>query len=461
MPERIRLIQPPLVQPRYRQLTLPVVGALFASQGLEVEACDENVEDLDTSPVDLVGITCHVYNAPRAFELARGFRQRGARVIIGGTFATTAPDLVAPHCDAVVAGELEDVVEEVVRDARGDQLRGLYRASDAAAHKKPAPNAAPDWSLLETSKYFRFNFPLETSRGCRFACGFCTSGQLWPTPRTRPLADIERDLQAYDHGQVELVDVNFLNDADFFRSVLPVLKRAPIPGWLGQTTVADLEAPDLPERFADSRCRAVFVGLESIDADALKSINKDWNRAERFKGVVKRYQDVGVLVQAGLIVGLDGQNAETFRRTLDFLDECQVHAVSITYLHHNPGSPQFAKLQAAGRLHSEDWRDYDGTVPTIQPIGSSVAELERAVEEFLRQLYRPRSIWSRGVHRGTLRHPSQLAHHFMINLSLKTYYEESAADRRARYGGRRGPEKRLEKWLADGASALLERFWRP
>ncbi len=417
---RIRLVQPPLVQPRYRQLTLPVVGAELQAVGLEVEACDENVEELDESEVDLVGITCHVYNAPRAFAVAERFRARGIPVIMGGTFPTVAPHLVQPHADSVVVGEIEDLASLIAADARAGTLRPLYRAD---APPSLARTARPDWSLIDSSRYLRFNFPVELSRGCRFACRFCTQRALFLRPRVRSLSDVERDLSQYDHGLVEVVDVNFLNDPAFFRDAAKVLRDAPGPGWMGQTTVADLASdPGLPEALAESRCKAVFVGVESITREGLRSVHKSWSRPEEFLEVARRLRDAGVLVQAGVVVGLDGEDRATLAETARFFERAGAQSVSITYLHYLPGTEAHAELLAQGRRLSPDLRDYDGTRPVMETPGVSREETMREVGRFLDAVYSWRSIVRRGLHRGTLLRPGQLVHHLMVNATLRGYY---------------------------------------
>jgi radical SAM superfamily enzyme YgiQ (UPF0313 family) len=417
---RIRLIQPPLVQPLYRQLTLPVVGAELRAAGLEVEACDENVEPLDERDVDLVGITCHAYNAPRAFAVADRFRARGIPVILGGTFPTIAPGLAQPHADSVVVGELEGLAPRIAADARAGRLQPIYRADAPPSLER---TERPDWSLLDSSRYLRFNFPVELSRGCRFACRFCTQGALFPRPRVRSLADVERDLAQHDHGLVEVVDVNFLNDPAFFRQAAPLLRAAPGPGWMGQTTVADLAAdPTLPERLAESRCRAVFVGVESLTRDGLRSLDKGWSRPEAFLEVAERLRDAGVLVQAGLVVGLEGDDRATFAEAARFFERARAQSVSITWLHYLPGTRAHAELLAAGIPTSGELRDYDGTRPVIGWPAPARDERVAEVDRFLDEVYSWRSILRRSAHRGMLRHPGQLLHHLVVNASLRGYY---------------------------------------
>src|SRR5262245_28784872 len=45
----------------------------------------------------VVGITVHLTFAKRAFELARWFRERGAKVVLGGLHVVSCPEECAPH----------------------------------------------------------------------------------------------------------------------------------------------------------------------------------------------------------------------------------------------------------------------------------------------------------------------------------------------------------------------------
>ena len=53
----------------------------------------------------VVGISVHLTFARRAYEIARWFRARGCRVVLGGMHVLSCPDEAAAHADALVLGE--------------------------------------------------------------------------------------------------------------------------------------------------------------------------------------------------------------------------------------------------------------------------------------------------------------------------------------------------------------------
>ena len=74
----------------------------------KVQYWDENL--LDGRPPfapmpEVVGITVHLTFALRAFELARWYRSRGSKVVLGGLHVVSCPEECAPHADALAVGD--------------------------------------------------------------------------------------------------------------------------------------------------------------------------------------------------------------------------------------------------------------------------------------------------------------------------------------------------------------------
>src|SRR5271163_3832950 len=64
----------------------------------------------------VVGITVHLTFAERSYELAGWYRQRGAKVILGGLHVLSCPEEAAPHADALAVGEGVQIWPEILRD---------------------------------------------------------------------------------------------------------------------------------------------------------------------------------------------------------------------------------------------------------------------------------------------------------------------------------------------------------
>jgi radical SAM superfamily enzyme YgiQ (UPF0313 family) len=293
---RVRLIDMPLAIPRYRQVRLPTVAAEIGRYA-EVEINDENIESVDFSPADLVGISAQAYNFPRALYLADRFRELGMRTLLGGP-ASVMAEQALEHFDAVVVGEVEGLGEKIIDDAGRGRLKGVYRL------EQPPKNWGgnlPRRDLQKADKYYWVNFPMEFSRGCPHRCSFCFGRHFLPGFRIRSLESIERELDQWDHGLVEAVDLHFAADREYIIEVCRLLESRGVWGWMGEATLASLDDDRLLKHLERSRCKVIFVGLESVEENVLAQAHKGFNPVGEYARIIRKVQSYGIFIHAGLM----------------------------------------------------------------------------------------------------------------------------------------------------------------
>src|SRR5438874_4835486 len=109
----------------------PLSMALLASlmpPDVDVRFYDDRLEEIPfDEPTDLVALSVETFTALRAYKIARQFRARGIRVIMGGYHVTLLPDEAAAEADAIIVGDAEPVWREVLADAADDCLQPIYR----------------------------------------------------------------------------------------------------------------------------------------------------------------------------------------------------------------------------------------------------------------------------------------------------------------------------------------------
>lgn len=136
---------------------------------------DDRIKPLDTDrdldfSADIAGITVQTRNSLRGYELARAYRKKGVKVVLGGIHPTALPDEAIQHADAVVVGEAEGLWETILEDVKRGQLKKIYK------HKElPVFDTAPKprWDIFTSKKYVPM-YTAQASRGCPFNCEFCS-----------------------------------------------------------------------------------------------------------------------------------------------------------------------------------------------------------------------------------------------------------------------------------------------
>ena len=377
----------------FRFSMLPSLSvAASTPAGVETRIIDENVEPVDfDTDADLIGITFMTFNAPRAYEIAACFRDRGKTVIFGGFHPTFLPYEAIAHCDAVCVGEAEYNVPRMIEDFRAGQLRPIYRSRRVdLADLPPMPS-----DLLQPKRYLTPNV-LQATRGCPYRCKFCSIAAFHGYEiRTRPVEAVIDELSGMGH-QVVFMDDNIIGDRDFalslFEAMIPLGKK-----WFSQCGIHLADDAELLRLAVRSGCGGLFIGLESLYQENLSRWTKGPNRAAEYVGQVQKLHENGIAVYAGFVFGSDGDSPDVFQRTLDFLDEARVDALQATRLTPFPGTPLFDEMDREGRIFDKDWAHYDFGHVVFEPLHMSRETLDLGVAWISREFYSRRRVTRRLV----------------------------------------------------------------
>lgn len=375
-------------------LTLPFLAALTPKEW-EVSLIDEQLVDIDyEAPVDLVAITAWTINSFWAYKIADRFRERGVPVIMGGPHTFFYADEAAEHCDAVGIGEGEGIWQTMLEDAASGSLKKIYRAK--AVHDLGGL-PFPRYDLVDLKKYgFFTTFSVQTSRGCPFACDFCSErfylGQRY---RYRPTGDVIEEIQRSKAKNVFFADSNFAGK----RAHTVELMEALIPLKLCWSALWSMDLCNNQE-FMDLAKKSgllhINIGMESIDQDTLNSMNKKANKASQYEETLRKLRRMGISYSVNLIFGHDAEKPTVFDATLEFLMRNKVPAAYFNILTPHKGTPLFERMEQEGRiLDAHNIGRWTGMNCYIKPKLCSPEALEDQVMQLYRKFYSLESMFSR------------------------------------------------------------------
>jgi radical SAM superfamily enzyme YgiQ (UPF0313 family) len=325
-------------------------------------------------PCDLVGITVNTYTAPIAGEIAARFRQRGVPVIMGGPHASLAPEACRSCADAVVTGEAEEALPELLDDFIAGKLKPLYRAPTI---RNPGLIPVPDRS--------RFNMPrgntafVQATRGCGNACRFCYLGSVsWGPFRARPVRHVLDELAAMRERIILFVDDNMFTDRDYCLELFAGLRRLGKHWWAQAPTTLAADG-ELLQVAADSGCFSLSYGFQTVKRASIACDHITHNRVEDYVQIVRESQRRGILVDGTFIFGFDGDDESVFDETADMILRMNLDTYTIYYRTVYPGTPAFEQLRLKGRLLAMDYAKYDWDHPVVQPLNMTAEQLERGL----------------------------------------------------------------------------------
>jgi radical SAM superfamily enzyme YgiQ (UPF0313 family) len=371
--------------------------ALYILEGLtppeyEIKVVEEEVDDVDPDQeCDLVGISCMTANAPRAYELCEEFKKRGKTVVLGGVHPTILPDEALQYADCVVVGEAEGVWETLLNDFGSGNLKKKYH--------DPTPDLGKyvpkDFSRIVKNRLFNL-IPIMTSRGCPYNCDFCCVTNLFGKKiRHLPVENVVRDIEESGAKNFIFLDDNIIGNPEYAKELFRAIKPLNI-SWVGQSSVSMLVGDDeLIRLAAESGCKVLFFGVESVAKEQLQTMRKAFNEIEHLEKAFKKIKKMGILIHASMVFGFDNDTKGVFDETVSFLIKNRVSTVSFNVLTPYPGTKIYDNLKNENRLTTTDWRYYDHNTVVFKPKNMTPYELQMGKVNARKRFYSKLSVFKR------------------------------------------------------------------
>ena len=372
---------------REAPLTLTTLAALVPdAPDVELKLVDGSVDRVPLDyPADLVGISVITGCAPSAYAMARHFRRRGIKVVLGGVHVSVLPGEAIEHADSIVVGRGETAWPRLLADFPRGRMQRVYRE-----HPLPgdvlAGVPAPRRDLQRAGGYMMPN-TVQATRGCRRTCDFCTVPAVWPRYLKRPVADVLRDIRNIPGRIVAFNDVSLVDDAEYarelFTAMIPLRRK-----WGGLVTADSLQNAELLDLMVASGCVYLLIGFESGDQATLRGIRKNFNQALRYKDFVATLQRRGITIQGCFVFGFDHDDPTVFASTVELVQDLGVDIPRYSLYTPYPGTPLFRRLLDERRILSFNWNDYDTMHVVIQPALMTPEDLYRGFKWAYRETFR-------------------------------------------------------------------------
>jgi radical SAM superfamily enzyme YgiQ (UPF0313 family) len=324
--------------------------------------------------VALIGVQSNQF--PRAMDIARPLRAAGVQVCLGGFHVSGClsmlPEITPELKDAMdlgislFAGEAEGRFEDVLKDAWKRELKPLYNYMDDL----PSLDGVP-MPILPASRVKRTGGNITTfdaGRGCPFLCSFCTIINVQGRKsRRRSVGDIEQIIRrnlSQGINRFFITDDNFARNTDWevvFDRLIAMREGEKLNiKFVIQVDTMCHRLPHFIEKAGQAGVARVFIGLESINPDALLGARKKQNKVAEYRKMLLEWKKAGVTVFAGYIIGFPSDTPESVMRDIQTIQrELPIDLLEPHCLTPLPGSEDHQKLHKAGAYLDPDLNKYD------------------------------------------------------------------------------------------------------
>ena len=330
-----------------------------------------------------MGITAYTASVNRAYQIAQVYRKKNIPTIMGGIHVSMMPEEALRYCDTVVKGEAEEIWPKVLEDFEAGNLKTLYTGTWPSLKTLPVPRR----DILRNS-YYQWG-SIQTSRGCPMDCTFCSvtafNGRRF---RRRPLDSVIEELQEIPQKKILLVDDNIIGhgekDYEWTRAFFSrILEKGITKLFIAQASINFGEDPELVKLAARAGLKVVFVGIESINPNSLKSYGKGINlkrlQQNRYKELITRIRKEGIAFLGAFVLGSDEDDHSVFHSTMKFIKSSHIDVLQITKPTPLPGTQLWKSLQKENRIINQNfpqaWEDYRFSRLQFNPAKLSIEEV--------------------------------------------------------------------------------------
>jgi radical SAM superfamily enzyme YgiQ (UPF0313 family) len=320
-----------------------------------------------------------------------------------GAFPSVRPDLFT-EADFVVVGEPEALEPHVFESG---SLSGEIRCT-SLADMQVLPTPCYDGFPIGRYSYRpalskRPFLTLEASRGCPYSCGYyCTYGNNQGAvirQRSASLVVDDMSLLVERHGAraLQFRDPIFGLRPGFAEALAEeILQRGLQVDW-GIETRLDLLDEVTLRHMHRAGLRNINAGIETSDLRVAKLNKRLLVKLEHQEGVVRHCKSLGVNLSAFYIIGLEGDDEESVRATIDYAIHLNAPLARFAMSTPYPGTGYYKQLESEGRILTRDYEEYTQFNPVHTHGTLDGEQLRNLLEEAYRRYYFRPAFVSRAV----------------------------------------------------------------
>jgi anaerobic magnesium-protoporphyrin IX monomethyl ester cyclase len=369
-----------LVNPgRYVSSEQPPIGIMvlasyLQSKGKVVKICDRPkgdslINDIAKFNPDIVGISGTTATITDAVNCAKIAKSKGIYTIMGGHHVSALPEYYSGICDAVVVGEGEIILDELVESGESGIFTG-----------KPIKDLntlpMPSYDLIDMDFYMSSRMRNEvsilsfapphakigcvlTSRGCPFRCIYCYNSTRHSQLRYRSPEKVVEELK-FLTSKYKINTIAFLEDDIFINKeritkICNLIKEEGLKFvWSGNGRVTDMNEDILFNAYS-AGCTQVAFGFESASNRILDILCKS-AKVEDAEKAIEICNKLNLIVQGNFMLGNPTETEEDMITTGNFIVSHNIDGgIGVAATTPLPGTKLWEMLKQKTNVSCMDW----------------------------------------------------------------------------------------------------------
>ena len=302
----------------------------------------------------LVAITCFTSNSAEAYKIAKEFRKAGSTVIMGGPHVTYLSDEALDFCDSVVTGEVEGIWPNIIKDFENNDLKKRYIGQAVENYHEVTHQY-----LLKSPPHIIRDF-IETTRGCKFHCDFCTIPSLsGGRVRKKPIEDVVALVKRIKPNNFifNFLDNNIYNDPAYARELFKAMKPLKV-NWGSFCTIDIAKNEEILKLAREGGCRILVFGYEISGKSTEKDQGGKFAMAKKYIEFTRKIKKAGIQIRGNFIFGFDSDKWQSLLSLWKFCFQLNPFWTVLCLLTPLPGTKLYGEMLMDDRIFNLNWYNY-------------------------------------------------------------------------------------------------------
>ena len=335
---------------------------------------------------DLIGISVLSFNYNQALEIAKFIKkQSNTKILFGGVHITLSPEeaIKNKEVDFVCIGEGEYTIKELLdKKLNPKKINGLWYKNKNKIIKNPLRNLIenlddlpfPNWDDFDLKRYFLINnnhLPIMGSRGCPYACTYCSNHALKKILKGKYvrfrsvdniLNEIELRIKEYKGKGLKYLffyDDTFILDKNF---VLEFCRKFEERGYdkslkWNVNVRANLVTEEIISAMKKAGCYEVRMGVEAANDFIRNEVYKRGMTKEQIYNAVKIIKKHKLQLRLQFIIGAPYESLDMMKESFEMAKEINADYTLFPILMPLPSTEIKKICEEEGLIEREDFKD--------------------------------------------------------------------------------------------------------
>jgi magnesium-protoporphyrin IX monomethyl ester (oxidative) cyclase len=297
-------------------------------------------------------------------------------VVVGGRHATESVDELfekIPGIDAIVRGDGEETVREIVQYGLSEEIDGLsFKKDGRAIHNRTRKLAPVGSDFLPNRKLRRYTYEVTIdefntgieidlmlgSRGCPWNCKFCDfkfnplgEKRKWST---REPESVYEEIKTIKAGVIGFADDIFTANMNWVDRLCDLLIEGKVKKkYIINARLEIARRPDVLKKMYKAGFMVFLMGVESAHDKTLKSMGKGFDTA-KIRKYFKVLNQFNFVYHCYFIIGNIGETREEILEVVTFSRELGVDTLGLSVLRATRFSPLRDMVKDLDDYHIEE-----------------------------------------------------------------------------------------------------------